>query len=481
MPQEVKKVRVGWEEWLALPKLGLPAIKAKVDTGARTSALHAFGIYEFTEQGKPMVSFGVHPIPERPDIEIYCTAPLVGKRDVTSSNGQTELRHIISTTLAIGGEEWETEISLTYRENMAYRMLLGRKALEGRAIVDPVQSCLCGELSPSLYDDLVAEEPMHRPLKILLLSREPHNYSSRRLVEEAERRGHSMDVINTKRCYMNITSAHPEVRYGGQVLASYDAVIPRIGASVTSYGTAVVRQFEAMNVFCLNSSDAIRRSRDKLYAHQLLAAQGIGMPVTGYASSPSDTMDLIKIVGGAPLVLKLLQGTQGKGVVLAETRKAAESVIDAFRGLDADILVQEFIKEAAGTDIRCFVIGNRVVAAMKRTGSEGDFRSNLHKGGNATKVRITREERATAVKAARVLGLSVAGVDMLRTESGPKVLEVNSSPGLEGIESVTGKNIAGHILDYIEKRAKIMAARRVRQDRSRRRRLEEASRQRASS
>ncbi|MFC7048973.1 30S ribosomal protein S6--L-glutamate ligase [Emcibacter nanhaiensis] len=459
---EVEKVKVGWEEWLSLPDLGLPAIKAKVDTGAKTSALHAFGIYEYTERGKKMVSFGVHPLPERPDIEIHCAAPLVDKREVTSSNGQTELRHIIATTLEIGGQSWPVEISLTFRENMAYRMLLGRSALEGRAIVDPVQSCLCGVLSDSLYDELVPVEPEHRPLKILLLSREPENYSSRRLVEEAERRGHTMDVINTKRCYMNITSARPEVRYGGKVLQQYDAVIPRIGASITSYGTAIVRQFEAMNIFCLNSSDAIRRSRDKLYAHQLLAAQGIGMPVTGYASSPSDTNDLISIVGGAPLVLKLLHGTQGKGVVLAETKKAAESVIDAFRGLDADILVQEFVKEAAGTDIRCFVIGNRVVAAMKRTGSEGDFRSNLHKGGKASKIRITKEERATAIKAARILGLSVAGVDLLRTEKGPRVLEVNSSPGLEGIETTTGKDITGAILDYIEKRAKIIADKRLR-------------------
>jgi ribosomal protein S6--L-glutamate ligase len=253
------------------------------------------------------------------------------------------------------------------------------------------------------------------------------------------------------RCYMNITSHNPGIHYKGQKLEPFDAVIPRIGASVTFYGTAVLRQFEVMNVYPLNESVAIARSRDKLRSLQLLAREGIGLPITGFAHAPDDTEDLIKMVGGAPLVVKLLEGTQGIGVVLTETQKAAESVIQAFRELDAHILVQEFIKEAGGADIRCFVIGDKVVGAMMRQGPEGEFRSNLHRGGSATMIKITPEERSTATRAAKILGLNVAGVDILRSIHGPVGMEVNSSPGLKGIEEATGKDIAGAILDFMEK------------------------------
>ena len=291
-------------------------------------------------------------------------------------------------------------------------------------------------------------------MNIALLSRNSKLYSTRRLKEAAEQRGHEVRVLDVLRCYMNITSSKPEIHYRGEELKDFDAIIPRIGASVTFYGTAVLRQFEMMGVYPLNESVAISRSRDKLRSLQLLSRKGIGMPITGFAHSPDDVQDLIKMVGGAPLVIKLLEGTQGIGVVLAETRKAAESVIEAFMGLKANILVQEFIKEAGGSDIRCFVIGNRVVAAMKRQGPEGEFRSNLHRGGTANLVKLTPTERATAVKAATVTGLNVAGVDILRSERGPLVMEVNSSPGLEGIEHATGKDIAGMIVDFIEKNAK---------------------------
>lgn len=288
-------------------------------------------------------------------------------------------------------------------------------------------------------------------MKIAVLSRGPSLYSTRRLVEAGQQRNHQVRVINPLRCYMNITSNRPTIHYRGAPLADLDAVIPRIGASVTFYGTAVLRQFEMMGVFTLNESVAISRSRDKLRSLQLLARKGIGLPVTGFAHSPDDTEDLIKLVGGAPLVVKLLEGTQGKGVVLAETHQAAASVIEAFRNLKANFLVQEFIQEAAGADIRCFVVGDKVVAAMMRQGKEGDFRSNLHRGGTATLVKITPEERSTAVRSARILGLNVAGVDILRSNHGPVVMEVNSSPGLEGIEKATGKDIAGMIIDFIEK------------------------------
>jgi ribosomal protein S6--L-glutamate ligase len=290
-------------------------------------------------------------------------------------------------------------------------------------------------------------------LKIAILSRNKTLYSTRRLVEAGQQRGHEMHVIDVLRCYMNITSHKPSIHLKGQPLEGFQAVIPRIGASVTFYGTAVLRQFEMMGVYPLNESVAITRSRDKLRSLQLLSRKGIGLPVTGFAHKPDDVEDLIQMLGGAPLVVKLLEGTQGIGVVLTETQKAAESVIEAFMGLKANILAQEFIKEAGGADIRCFVIGDKVVAAIKRQGKEGEFRSNLHRGGTASLIRITPEERSTAVRAAQTMGLNVAGVDILRSNHGPVVMEVNSSPGLGGIETATGKDVAGMMIQFIEKNA----------------------------
>ncbi len=290
-------------------------------------------------------------------------------------------------------------------------------------------------------------------MKIGILSRNARLYSTKRLKEAAAERGHTVRVVDFTRCYMNITSHRPQVLLAGTAL-QFDAIIPRIGASHTFYGTAVVRQFEMMGTYSLNTSQAISRARDKLRALQLLAREGIGLPVTGFARSTKDIQGLIKLVGGAPLIIKLLEGTQGIGVVLAETDKAAESVMAAFSQLDANILVQEFIREARGADIRAFVIGDKVVASMMRQGPRGEFRSNLHRGGTATRVRLTPEERSTAVRSAKKLGLRVAGVDMLRSNHGPVVMEVNSSPGLEGIETTSGKDVAGAIIEYLEKHAK---------------------------
>ncbi|MBF0612221.1 MAG: 30S ribosomal protein S6--L-glutamate ligase [Magnetococcales bacterium] len=287
-------------------------------------------------------------------------------------------------------------------------------------------------------------------MKIALLSRNPELYSHKRLVEAARQRGHHIEVINTLLVYMNITSHRPEIRYKGESLEGFDAVIPRIGASITFYGTAVVRQFEMMGVYSLNSSLSIECSRDKLRCLQMLSKEGIGLPVTGFAHSTRYSDDLIQMVGNTPLVIKLLEGTQGIGVVLAETERSAKSMIDAFRGLRANILVQEFIPEAHGADIRCLVVGGRVVAAIKRQGGEGEFRSNLHRGGQAVALRITPEERSTAVRAANVMGLNVAGVDMLRSNHGPVIMEVNSSPGLEGVEKATGVDVAGKIIEFLE-------------------------------
>jgi ribosomal protein S6--L-glutamate ligase len=291
-------------------------------------------------------------------------------------------------------------------------------------------------------------------MKIAILSRDKTLYSTRRLVEAGEQRDHQVHVLDMTKCYMDIATMRPSVHYKGEQLENFDAVIPRIGASVTFYGAAVLRQFEMIGAYPLNESVAITRSRDKLRSLQILSRAGIGLPVTGFANSPDDTQDLIKLVGGPPLVVKLLEGTQGKGIVLAETQKASESLIDAFRELGANFLVQEFIKEAGGSDIRAFVIGEKVVAAMKRQAKEGEFRSNLHRGGTASLVKLTPEERSTAVRAARKMGLNVAGVDMLRSNHGPLVMEVNSSPGLEGIEMATGKDVAGLIIQFIEKNAR---------------------------
>ena len=290
-------------------------------------------------------------------------------------------------------------------------------------------------------------------MKIVMLARNASLYSHRRLKEAAEARGHTLDIVDTLRCTMTIASRRPEVYYNGQSLKGYDAVIPRIGASITQYGLAVLRQFETMGVFPLNESVAIGRSRDKLRSTQLMARDGIGLPVTTFAHDPKQTEEVIKLAGGAPLVVKLLEGTQGIGVVLADTDRSAKSVVEAFRGAKVNIMVQEFIKEAGGTDIRALVVDGKVVATMKRTGAEGEFRSNLHRGGSAQQIKISSQERATAIAAAKCMGLNVCGVDMLRANHGPVVMEVNSSPGLEGVENATGIDVAGRIIEALEKRA----------------------------
>ncbi len=447
-------ISLGWEEWIGLPDLGLPALHVKVDTGARTSSLQATDIEPFGPANNPRVRFAVHPVPGNDDLIIPCSAEIIDRRDVTSSNGDTELRYVISSTLQIGQYAWPIELTLTDRRGMAMHMLLGRQALGEHTSVSPAERFCQPELSYDVYQSsTIRKAAPKRALRVAVLSRED-NYSTRRLVEEGEARGHTVEIVDTTRCYMAINTLSPEIHYDGKRLPRYDAVIPRIGASITQYGTAVLRQFETLGTYCVNGADGISSSRDKLHAHQVLARHKIGMPATAFAASPKDTGNLMQLVGTAPMIVKLLESTQGKGVVLAETKKAAESVITAFRGLKANFLVQEFVKEAAGVDLRCLVVGGRVVAAIQRTGAEGDFRSNLHLGGTAKAVKITKAERETAVRAARSFALGVAGVDLLRSETGPKVLEVNSSPGLEGVEKATQKNVAGAIFDQIEARVR---------------------------
>ncbi|KTD65554.1 30S ribosomal protein S6--L-glutamate ligase [Legionella spiritensis] len=298
-------------------------------------------------------------------------------------------------------------------------------------------------------------------MKIAILATNPQLYSHQRLKKAGEEAGHEVNIINPLYCYMNVAASNPQVHYrGGEALPRYDAVIPRIGASITYYGTAVLRHMETMGMYSINESIAISRSRDKFRSLQLLARKGIPMPLTSFAQSPDDTEDLIRMVGGAPLVIKLLEGTQGKGVILADSHQSAVSIINAFKEMSANILVQEFIEESRGTDIRCFVLGDKVVAAIKRQAKEGDFRANVHQGGKAIKIQLSPQERAIAIAAAKTMGLKLAGVDLIRSNHGPLVLEINSSPGLEAIEKATHVNIAGKTIQFLEKNAKPISAKR---------------------
>ena len=455
MPQN--KVILGSEEWFSFPDLGIPTIKARVDSGAKTSALHAINIAPFIKDENNWVKFDINPIQNDLKTIIHCEAPLVDKRIVKSSSGYREQRYVIQTTLDIGTTSWTIEMTLTNRDSMGFRMLLGREAMSGRVLVDPEQLFLLGQATSDKLSEIYQNAIIPSSgLRVGLLASNPELYSNKRIMEAGEMRGHEMHFLNIKECYMKLDATKPEIHYrGGKILNQFDAVIPRIRPSITFYGCALTRQFEALKVFCLNSSTAITQSRDKLFSLQLLLNHGIEIPTTGFANSPLDTDDLIKMVGGPPLIVKLLEGTQGKGVVLAETKKAAESVINAFKSLNANILVQEFIKEANGKDLRLFVIDGKVVAAIQREALPGEFRANIHLGGTASVIKPTSEEKKIAIRAAKAMDLKVAGVDIIRSSKGPLLLEVNSSPGLEGIEGATNKDIAGEMIKAIEKNIKL--------------------------
>jgi ribosomal protein S6--L-glutamate ligase len=454
MPQN--KIILGSEEWCSFPELGIPAIKARVDSGAKTSALHAINIAPFINEGENWVKFDINPIQNNLKTVIHCEAKLIDKRIVKSSSGFREQRYVIQTNINIGNDTWEIEMTLTNRDSMGFRMLLGREAMSGRILVDPEQKYLLGQTSSDSLKELYVDSvPNKTGLRIGVLASNPELYSNKRIMEAGEMRGHQMQFLNIKECYMKLDADKPEIHYrGGKILDNFDAIIPRIRPSITFYGCALTRQFEAMKVYCLNSAAAITQSRDKLFSLQLLLHHGVDIPTTGFANSPLDTDDLIKMVGGSPLIVKLLEGTQGKGVVLAETKKAAESVINAFKSLNANILVQEFIKEADGKDLRLFVVDGKVVAAIQREAAPGEFRANIHMGGTASIIKPTADEKRIAVKAAKAMDLKVAGVDIIRSSKGPLLLEVNSSPGLEGIEGATNKDIAGEMIKAIEKNFK---------------------------
>lgn len=450
------RVLVGNEEWCGLPSLNMPAIKARVDSGAKISTLHALNIRPFKRNETDWVSFDVQPLQGSRRTVVTCEAPVQTRTTIKSSSGVSERRYVISVSLALGGMTWDVRLTLTNRSEMGYRMLLGREAMKGRLLVDPDAKCCLGEPTEAeAKAHYTSDKSLSKGLKIAILASNPDLYSNRRLMEAGQQLGHEMCFLNVQTCYIKLDSEAPEVfTRGGHSFSDLDAVIPRIRPSATYYGTAIVRQFQSMGVYCQNTAEAIRRSRDKLFSLQLFLREGLPIPVSSFAHSPIDTDDLIDIVGGSPLIVKLLEGTQGRGVILAETRKAAESVVGAFRTLNANLLVQEFISEASGRDLRCLVINGKVVASMERVARDGDFRANLHQGGVALPVRITPQERKLAIKSAKVLGLDVAGVDILRSDRGPMLIEVNSSPGLEGIEQVSDKDIATIMIQTIEKKLK---------------------------
>ena len=452
----MEKSIIGNQEWCCFRGLKIPLIKARIDSGAKTSSIQSTNIKQFKKGKETWVSFDVNPIQDNLSIVVHCESEIIDVRIVKSSSGITDKRYVVKETITLGEHTFEIELTLANRDGMYFRMLLGREAMKDRFIVDPSKEYSVGQVTDqeleNSYSHLLHEKS---GLSIGLLATDRSLYSNKRLLEAGIARGHDMFFYNIQQCYMRLDTITPEVRYrGGSIIQDLDAIIPRIRPSMTFYGCALLRQFHSIGTYCLNSDTAITQSRDKLYSSQLFSGNNIQIPITGFAKSPLDTKDLISMVGGAPLVIKLLQSAQGKGVVSAETNKAAESVINAFKSLQANILVQEFIKEAGGKDLRCFVVNGKVVASIERTAPKGEFRSNIHMGGMAKKVKISQEERRLALKAAKILNLAVAGVDIIRSNKGPLLLEVNSSPGLEGIETATGKDIANEMIIAIEKKLK---------------------------
>lgn len=454
---------IGSEEWCSFEKFGIPAIKARIDSGAKTSSIQANNIKPFYKDTEEWVSFEVNPLQENRSITIKCEAKIYAKRTVKSSMGISEERIVVKTLTTMGSDSFEIELTLANRDSMEFRMLIGREALQNRFLVNPSVTNLLPEITQEELDRKYAAYKKEKTgLKIALLASNPLLFSNKRLMEAGRARGHEMVFLNVEQAYMKFDAKEPQIRYrGGNIVDDFDAIIPRIKPSVTFYACALLRQFDAMGTYCLNSADAITQSRDKLLATQLFAKNDIHIPITGFANSPLDTKDLVKMVNGAPLIIKLLESTQGKGVVLAETTKAAESVINAFKSVKTNILVQEFIKEANGQDIRCFVVNGKVVASMQRQAEKGEFRANIHQGGTASTIKITTEERKLAIKAAKILDLPVAGVDIIRSNKGPLLLEVNSSPGLEGIEGATGLDIANIMMESIEKKLKFKSKQKV--------------------
>lgn len=450
------KIIVGSEEWCCLPELGIPAIKARVDSGAKTSSLHAFNIRAFKRNGVSWVSYELHPIQHNRQVIVRCESPVEDRRMVKSSSGVAEKRYVIKTRLELSGQSWETEVTLANRDSMGYRMLLGRAAMLGRILVDPSAKQLCGTMS-KLQSEKLYGQSSHgvQGLKLGLLASNPRLYSNRRIVEAAEERGHEIQFIDIKQCYMKLDSENPEIHFGrGQTLNDLDAVIPRIKSEIGMFGCALLRQFETVGIYTLNSAEAIGKTRDKLHSLQTLLEHGVNLPPSAAANTPMDVPDLTEMVDGFPLIIKVAQGYKGDGVVLAETAADAETIIDAFKDVNANLLIQQFIKEAGGKDIRVLVVDGKAVAAVESNSLRDTSGANLQRGNAANPTKLSSQERRLAVKAAKALGLKVAGIDMLRSDDGPLLLDIHASPNLRYVENASGKDLAGLLIHAVEKKLK---------------------------
>lgn len=447
------KLLIGSEEWFSFNTLGIPAIKARVDSGAKTSSIHAVNISSFKRKGFPWVSFEVHPLQNNRRTVVRCEAPVVDRRSVRSSSGEAEKRYVICVPMSMGDASWDVEVTLANRDSMGYRMLLGREAMVGRMLVDPGSRFIHGDLHRDFLEKAYggAGHSLEEGLHIGLLASDPDAYSSRRIREAAEERGHTLHFLNIKHCYMKLDADTPEIHYrGGYLVNELDAVIPRIPANMTLYGCALTRQCESMGIFSLNSSAAISNARDQLFSSQLLLKNLMDIPLTGFADSPIDTGEVIDMVGGAPLIVKLLEGAQSRGAVLAETRQAAESTINALKSVSANILVQEYVKEAQGKALRCLVIDGKAAVSIERRSTPGEFSIDTPHNARIAAVKATAEEKRIAVKAAKVLDLRIAIVDMIRSNRGPLLLKVNPSPDLEDLETATNRDLAGMLISAIE-------------------------------
>lgn len=444
-----ERIIVGNEEWCVFPSLQIPAIKARVDSGAKTSAIHAFNIQPFQQDGEDWVSFSVHPLQNDRKVVVHCRAPVVDRRVVKSSTGTAEKRYVISTDIQLGNSHWEVELTLTNRDSMGYRMLLGREAMLGRMLVDPAESFCAGEFTDRELNRLYGGAERQSGLKIGLLASNLELYSNQRILEAGSARGHEMVFLNLQQCYVKLDASNPEVHYlGDHQLTDFDAVIPRIRSSVTSYGCALTRHFAGLGLYTLNSADAIARSRDRLLALQALQSADIPIPTTAFANSPVDVDDLIALVGGPPLLVKMLDGSQHGRIALAENEEDARALIDRGEELHANMLVQKFISEAKGKSLRCVVVDGKVVGSMEMTANLAEPRKTRR---NAAAVRISQAERQLALRAARTLRLKVAGVDILRSAQGPLVVNVTAIPALAEVERVTKKDIAGKLILAVEK------------------------------
>lgn len=448
------KIIVGSEEWCAFPDLAVYAIKARVDSGAKTSSIHAFNIKPFTRNDAAWVSFEVHPLQKNAKTVVRCEALVIGRRIIKSSNGSSEKRYVISTLFSIGNSSWEIELTLTNRDNMGYRMLLGREAMKGRILVDPSKSCCLGNLNSETIKSYYGHsDPRKNGLQIGLLATNPNFYSNQRLMEAADEHGHQIQYLDIKQCYIKMETEVPLIYSGNICLNNLDTVITRIPPSMTLYGTALTRQLENIGVYTINSAASIIHSRDKLYSLQLFLQKGLPIPTTVFATPHTDTSKLIEMVGGAPLIVKQLDGSLDRGTVFAETHEAAESTINSFKTLQAKLLVQEFIKEPNGKILHCFVVAGKVVATIQRQASNIKIAENQEQQVNAaTAIRITSEEKKLAIKAVRVHGLKSAGVEMIRSQRGPLILKVTPSTSIEDFESISEKDIAGMIISSIEKK-----------------------------